>query len=151
VELAQIALLFALVLIGCLAVASGPALQLRLATRSQAGPVLAAVAGALPLLALGGYVSLAAHMYWRLGAWPATIGTDGFASDLTLHATVAQFLFWSLVAGLILGVPGTLLACAATPRLRPGARYVGLYVLLAVAVLGLFLLMPGDFRHWWWD
>jgi hypothetical protein len=90
-------------------------------------------------------------MYWRLGAWPATIGTDGFGSDLTLHATVAQFLFWSLVAGLILGVPGTLLACAATPRLRPGARYVGLYVLLAVAVLGLFLLMPGDFRHWWWD
>jgi hypothetical protein len=90
-------------------------------------------------------------MYWRLGGWPATIGTDGFSSDLTLHATVAQFLFGSLLVGLVLGAPCTLLACAVAPRLRPGALYVGLYVLLAVAVLGLFFVMPGDFRQWWWD
>jgi hypothetical protein len=90
-------------------------------------------------------------MYWRLRPWSATLGTDGFPSDLTLHATVAQFLFWSLVVGLILGTPGMLLACAVAPRLRPGALYVGVYVLLAVAVLGLFFVMPGDFRQWWWD
>ncbi len=124
-------------------------LHVRSVDQSRVLPVAGSMA--LPAFFLASFASLGAHMYWRLGEWPEVIGTDGFPGGLTLHADVAGFAFASMLIGLALVVPLTLLACATVPRLRPGVAHIGFFALSAIGVLGLMQFAPDAFLYWWWD
>ena len=83
--------------LGTAAVAAGPIMGARSApARSR----LAAAAAAFhPMLVVGLFYSLAAHMHRRLGGWPERIGDAGFPDDLVMHANIAHGAFGALLLG----------------------------------------------------
>jgi hypothetical protein len=120
------------------------------------GPVRISLIGifisALPsLIMLGIFYSLAFHMRFTLGAWPASIGDRGFPAALSAHGRLA----WDYCAGLLLAsmvvLPLGILVCLFVARWRRFVPYFALYALLYLACWGLMLLAPAPFLNWWWD
>lgn len=97
------------------------------------------------------FYSLAIHMYYRLGGWPASIGNAGFPPALIMHGEFAWkfFSYLFIVSAFIL--PAPLLLCLITPRLRRFAVYFGFYALFYGVCWGLILLAPKAFLNWWAD
>ncbi|MHC5002062.1 MAG: hypothetical protein ACYTJ0_02970 [Planctomycetota bacterium] len=106
----------------------------------------------LPSIAmLGLFYSLAVHMHRSLGAWPAAIGTRGFAPSLETHAGMASGCFGIQLLVNLLALPVALLLCASIRRWRTGLFYLGVYALSYSVGFVLMLLAPSPFLNWWWD
>ena len=110
-----------------------------------------AIASAQPLLFLLLFATLGLHMHSTLGGWPRAIGNDGFPVALDAHATVAGFLFGSLILGLIFIVPVGSILCAFIAPLRPGLRAVGSWAAVTLVAFFTMSLAPSQFLYWWWD
>ena len=97
------------------------------------------------------YFSLVAHVYLSLGAWPKTIGNDGFPTALLIHQDIAGLFFGALLLGLFfVWTPVVLVSCF-SHRLRPSLKYQGIFAAASLAIFGLTFLAPSDFLNWWWD
>jgi hypothetical protein len=103
------------------------------------------------LLLLGCFYSLAFHMHRSLGAWPASIGTQGFPPLLATHAAVTFDLFGVLLLSSVFLALPAVAVCLATPRWNRVARYFFLYAMLFFVCWGLMELAPGQFLNWWRD
>jgi hypothetical protein len=103
------------------------------------------------LLLLGSFYSLAFHMHWSLGDWPASIGTRGFSPLLAAHAGITADLFGVLLLSSVFLAPAAIAVCLATPRWSRYAGYFLLYVIMFFVCWGLMQLAPGRFLYWWRD
>src|SRR5829696_6806724 len=115
---------------------------------SPTGVLVSALPGAA-MLAL--FYSLAIHMRYTLGAWPATIGNVGFPARLITHDEVAFKFIVILFLGTIAIVPIAILVCLLVRQWRRFTIYFGIYALVYAMCWGLMLLAPAPFLHWWWD
>jgi hypothetical protein len=115
---------------------------------SRAGVLISALPGAA-MLAL--FYSLAIHMRFTLGAWPATIGKVGFPASLITHDEVAFKFIVILFLGTIAIVPMAILVCLLVRPWRRFTIYFGIHALVYALCWGLMLLAPEPFLHWWWD
>ena len=70
-------------------VASGIVVVYRLRTGPRLSRVAVALAAAPRVVIVALFYSLAIHLRWSLGKWPATIGDEGFPLALKNHATLA--------------------------------------------------------------
>lgn len=96
------------------------------------------------------FYSLALHMYFALGAWPNSIGTEGFPAVLSLHAWIAG-MFCSILILICLAWPFAFLACNLIRPWNFLMKYLGAF---AVSCLGGAFVMsfaPSPFLYWWWD
>ena len=97
------------------------------------------------------YFSLVGHMYLSLGAWPKTIGNEGFPTALLIHQDIAGLFFGALLLGLFfVWTPVVLLSCF-SQRLRSSLKYQGIFAAVSLATFGLTFLAPHEFLNWWWD
>jgi hypothetical protein len=111
--------------------------------------LLATTLPSLCLLAL--FYSLAVHMRLSLGAWPASIGNNGFSQFLNWHAKFTwDFVSYFYAANIFL-LPPAILVCLLKTPWRRYAGYLALHGVLCIAAYGLILLAPGRFLSWWWD
>ena len=110
------------------------------------------VASTLPnIIMLGLFYSLALHMYWSLGGWPASIGERGFPASLVAHAYITMYFFSALIWAGIFVLPVAILVCLLS---QPGKRfvpYLALYAFAFLVCLGLMQLAPEPFLYWWRD
>ncbi|MFZ1218076.1 MAG: hypothetical protein WAO00_02230, partial [Chthoniobacterales bacterium] len=107
---------------------------------------------ALPsLVALALYYSLAIHMRWSLGHWPATIGERGFPPRLISHANLEMYYFTALIWFGIFVLPVELVLCLVIPRLRRFAMFLALSVGCFLASCILRICVPPAFVNWWID
>jgi hypothetical protein len=104
-----------------------------------------------PLVTLGSFYSLAAHLHQRLGGWPRQLGEGGFPESLRVHVDIAQLTFTSLLLALFVLCPLGGLAGLLLPQRRRVLSYAGLYALACAAAFGAMKLAPGPFLYWWWD
>jgi len=97
------------------------------------------------------FYSLAIHMYYVLGGWPAGIGDRGFPAALVAHSTVTTTVVVVLILGLCVS-PIPILACLLVERWRSFAIYFAVFagaVLLCFAITQL--AAPTQFLYWWRD
>jgi len=107
---------------------------------------------ALPsLLMLTLFYSLAFHMYWSLGGWPAGIGEAGFTTVLKTHASVATNYMAFLLLLTVYAWPMAFLVCVLMRRWRALVPCLAIYALSFIASWCLFRLAPSRFLVWWWD
>jgi hypothetical protein len=97
------------------------------------------------------FYSLAVHMHWSLGEWPASIGERGFPAALILHGKVTMYFFIGLIWFGMFILPVVILACLCVSELRPLTRYLVLAALCFGVCWSLMLLAPAPFLTWWWD
>jgi len=97
------------------------------------------------------FYSLAIHMRYSLGAWPISIGNQGFPPALIVHGELAWRFFWAFTFASIFIGPAAFLICLLVARWRRFVRYFVLYALLYAVCWGLMLLAPASFLNWWWD
>jgi hypothetical protein len=110
------------------------------------------IISALPSLAmLALFYSLAIHMRYTLGAWPASIGNRGFPPALVMHGDLAWMFCGALVVATVCLVPVAVVVCLIVPPWRGCINYYVLYVVFYLVGWGLMLLAPHSFLHWWWD
>src|SRR5258708_29372426 len=96
------------------------------------------LASVLPsLLMLGLFYSLAVHMRYSLGAWPASIGESGFSSLLVTHGRITWHFCKGLALVSIFVWPAVTLICLLATRLRRFTGYLALYALLYVVCWSL--------------
>ncbi len=97
------------------------------------------------------FYSLAIHMRYALGVWPASIGNRGFPPALITHGELAWRFCAALAVPSIYLLPVAILVCLLVVRWRPCVIYFVIYALLYGVCWGLMLLAPRSFLHWWWD
>jgi hypothetical protein len=115
---------------------------------SLKGTILAAM---LPLAALAIFYSMAAHMYFSLGHWSQSIGTNGFGPALLLHSE-AQYWLIGVVGHLSFYVwPVAVITSAVFSKTRRFLPYLGIYALAVLICWGLMHLAPRQFLYWWFD
>jgi hypothetical protein len=118
------------------------------AKHSAAGVLLSA---APALMMLGLFYSLAIHMRQALGAWPSSIGENGFPPRLAAHAAFAVQFFQLIVLASIFVWPIAVLACICIRRWRGAIYYLAIYAASCFLCLGLMLLAPAPYLTWWED
>lgn len=96
-------------------------------------------------------VSLAGHMWLALGGWPTGLGTQVFPATLQWHASLAMDAFAVLLAIELFGWWWIAIVCAVIPTTRRAVLPLGLHGLASAACIGILLIMPDPFQHWWWD
>lgn len=107
---------------------------------------------ALPALGmLGLFYSLAIHMHRSLGEWPHSIGTNGFSTALSNHASVAVQYFGHLLLFSLFIFPVAFALCVGIPKWRGALFYLGVYALAWLLCFGIMMLAPSPFLYWWWD
>ena len=112
----------------------------------------AVLISALPSVAmLALFYSLAIHMRYTLGAWPATIGNHGFPPGLIIHCDVTWTFCSILIFASVVIVPIAILVCLLVRPWRRFTRYFVLYALIYALCWSLMLLAPAPFLNWWWD
>ncbi len=109
------------------------------------------IAGLPSLLMLGLFYSLAIHLRLSLGAWPESIGTNGFSDSLVAHGRLAWNFCSALFAVSLFVLPVAFLVCLLVARWRRFVIYFALYALFYGICWGLMLLAPARFLSWWWD
>ncbi len=103
------------------------------------------------VLMLGLFYSLAVHMYQSLGAWPRSIGEEGFPPLLLAHATITMICFMCLFWFCLFILPSAIVVCLLVPTWRRFIPYFALCGLGLVVCWGLMQLAPDPFLYWWWD
>src|SRR5262245_31278747 len=115
---------------------------------SRAGILIASLPG---VVMLGMFYSLAMHMYFALGGWPAAIGENGFPPALVTHAGITMRYFGALTLTFLFGLPVAALICALVSRWDFIARYLAVFGFSCIVSCGLMMLAPAGFSHWWQD
>jgi hypothetical protein len=115
---------------------------------SRTGIILSCLPGFIMLVL---FYSLAVHMDWSLGEWPASIGERGFPAWLIFHGKVTMYFFMTIIWFGMFILPFLILACLFVFELRHFARYLALSALCFGVCWGLMLLAPAPFLKWWRD
>ena len=111
-----------------------------------------AIRWSLPaLLMLVLFYTLALHMRWQLGAWPASIGEDGFPPLLLAHSFAAGICYVFFLLFTFLAWPWGVLLCLLIRKWRAALGYLAVYGLSWIACAGLMQLAPSQFLYWWRD
>jgi hypothetical protein len=100
---------------------------------------------------LGLFYSLALHMHRSLGAWPNSIGEQGFPPPLVAHVNLTQWFTVALICFGVFVCPLVILASLFLPRWRRLIPYFAIYVLSFGICWGLMQLAPKQFLYWWAD
>jgi hypothetical protein len=111
----------------------------------------ALVSAAPSVLLLALFYSLAFHMRRTLGAWPKSIGEQGFPPLLVIHAGITVDFFIALALSTLFAVPIAIFVCLLVRRWECCVRYLALYAALFFAAWGLMQLAPEPFLYWWRD
>lgn len=110
------------------------------------------IASVLPsVLMLGLFYSLALHMYQSLGAWPRSIGEEGFPPLLLAHANITTTYFMVLFPFCLFILPSAILVLSLVPTWRRFIPYFALCGLMFIVCWGLMQLAPDPFLYWWRD
>ena len=114
---------------------------------SRVGVALA-VAPSLVFVAL--FYSVALHMHWNLGRWPAVDDERGFSLALKNHSTLAICYLPVLWGVTVFLWPVSFVFALLNPRWRWFAAYLAVHPWSCVLCYGLMLLAPAPFLIWWW-
>jgi hypothetical protein len=107
---------------------------------------------ALPgIVMVASFYMLAWHMNTSLSGWPTSIGEQGFAPALALHAQISTG-YWMVIS--LITIFCWPIACLTCALVKPLKRFVGpLAVYGMTFVLGFVVMQAGPkgFLYWWWD
>ncbi len=123
--------------------------------RLRTGPPLSrlgvALAAAPSLVFVALFYSLALHMRWNLGRWPASDDERGFSLALKNHATLA-ICYAPVLWGVTVFIwSSAFILSQLNPRWRRFTAYLAVHPWSCVLGYGLVQLAPAPFLHWWWD
>lgn len=119
--------------------------------RRPLSPRLVACSMIPAIVLVGGFYTLAIHMYLSLGGWPGNIGNAGFSLALNLHVEIAQNCFWLPSLVLFVTWPIAVVVFAVVRRWQAGIHYLGIVAISWALGFGLTQLAPEPFLYWWWD
>jgi hypothetical protein len=123
--------------------------ELRASTSLSSTWIAVAVAPSVIHLAL--FYSLAVHMHHSLGAWPTSIGEQGFSQSLLVHADIATKCFACLIAATVFLWPIAFLLSFFLRSCRKCAAYLGVYFLTCIVTIGFMLLASSRYLNRWRD
>ncbi len=115
---------------------------------SRKARVIVAVPSVVMLLL---FYSVAIHIHQALGAWPESIGTNGFPKGLLWHSDVGSDVFGALLFFTLFILPVIFLVAVFSKRFRGVIPYLSAHAIAFGICLGLTCFAPSGFLRWWWD